>query len=149
MLESPFPALTYLSLGVHVTLKTLRDDIVLRDEFLGGSAPPSLRTLILWNIQFPALPKLLLSTTQLVTLRLSSDPILDYISLREIVTCLAALPNLKHLVITRHMFPDPDQSPLPTRVVLPFLTSFSFGGLRDHLEDLVTHIDAPMLRPSH
>jgi len=63
------------------------------------------------------------------------------------VTCLAALPNLKQLDINHfYMFPDPDESPLPTHIVLPSLVSFSFQGISDHLEDLVAQIDAPMLQ---
>jgi hypothetical protein len=94
-MESPFPALTYLSLRRNgIPNEGRDDDLILRDVFLGGSAP-SLRTLILDKIGFPALPKLLLSTTQLLTLQLFSVPTLRYMSLR--VTCLAALPNLKQL----------------------------------------------------
>jgi len=145
MMESPFPALTYLSLRGDV-IPDRNDDFILRDVFLGGSAP-SLRTFILYHIQFPALPKLLLSTTQLVTLRLSFVPTLRSMSLREIIACLAALPKLKQLDITHfYKFPDPNQSSLSTRVVLPSLTSFYFHGISGHLEDLVAQIDAPMLQ---
>ena len=149
MMESPFPALRYLSLrGNGIPQKDRNDDTILRDVFLGGSAP-SLRTFILYHIQFPALPKLLLSTTQLVTLRLSLVPTLRNMSesLREIITCLAALLKLKQLDIAHfYKFPDPDQSSLPTRVVLPSLASFYFYGISGHLEDLVAQIDAPMLQ---
>jgi len=150
MMETPFPALTYLSLKgdgiVPHPLKDRNDSFLLRDVFLGGSAP-SLRTFVLRNIQFPALPKLLLSATQLVTLRLSWVPTPSRTSLREMVTCLAALSNLKHLDINHfYMFPGPDGSPLPTHVVLLSLTSFYFQGISDHLEDLVAQIDAPMLQ---
>ena len=147
MMESPFPALTYLSLrGTGIPENGRNDDFVLRDVFLGGSAP-SLRTFILDGITFPALSKLLLTTTQLVTLQLSSVPTLRSMSLRVVVTCLAALPNLKHLIIIHfYKFPDPDQSPLPTRAVLPSLTSFYFHGVGGSLEDLVSQIDAPMLQ---
>lgn len=144
MLESPFPALTYLSLGGEGSrdfYKDPHDDYVISKVFLGGSAP-SLQTLILFHLRFPALPKLLLSTTQLVTLRLYLVPILLKLSLREIVNCLAALPKLKQLDITHpYTFRDPD--PLPTCVVLPSLTSFNFNG---EFEELLSHIDAPMLQ---
>ena len=144
-METPFPALTYLSLRPGDGMPDL-DDCTLPDMFLGGSAP-SLQTFSLCHIQFPALPKLLLSTTQLVTLRLSSVPTLRHMSPREIVTCLAALPKLKQLDITHFdKFPDPDQSSLRTRVVLPSLTSFYFNGICGHLEDLVAQIDTPMLQ---
>jgi len=69
MMGTPFPALTYLSLGGVGSTNLNMDphgDSILSDVFLGGSAP-SLRTLILSHLRFPALPKLLLSATQLVT----------------------------------------------------------------------------------
>ena len=146
-MESPFPALTYLQLrGFGMPENGWNDSFVLRDVFLGGSAP-SLRTFILDGISFPALSKLLLTTTQLVTLQLSSVPTLRNMSLRVVVTCLAALPNLKYLsIIHFYKFPDLDQSPLSTRAVLPSLTSFYFHGVSGSLEDLATRIDAPMLR---
>src|SRR5216683_6161564 len=63
-MQEPFPALTELS------LQSLSENApVLPDSFLGGSAP-RLQNLFLWGITFPALPKLLLSTHDLVTLRL-------------------------------------------------------------------------------
>ena len=66
MLE-PFPDLRVLS----------RDETlpVVPDSFLGGSAP-RLRVFALSGITFPGLPKLLLSTTRLVYLRLSDIRIL-------------------------------------------------------------------------
>ena len=66
MLE-PFPDLRVLS----------RDETlpVVPDSFLGGSAP-RLRVFALSGIPFPGLPKLLLSTTRLVYLRLSDIRIL-------------------------------------------------------------------------
>ena len=143
-MESPFPALTYLSLRRNGMPNEGRDDdFILRDVFLGGSAP-SLRTLILDKIGFPALPKLLLSTTQLVTLQLFST--LGYMSLRVTVTSLAALPNLKQLHITHCPFYNLDRSPSQSRAVLPSLTSFYFHGTSGSLEDFVAQIDTPMLR---
>ena len=73
-------------------------------------------------------------------------------TLRLIVTCLAALPNLKQLGITDfHIsdfcrFHDPNQSPLQPRAVLASLTSLCFHGGSDHLESLVAQIDTPMLQ---
>jgi hypothetical protein len=144
MMEPLFPALTYLSLGgvgYDDFYRDPHDDYVISNVFLGGSAP-SLQTLILSHLRFPALPKLLLSTTQLVTLRLYLVPTLMKLSLREIVNCLAALPKLKQLDITHpYTFRDPDS--LPTCVVLPSLTSFHFNG---QFEELLSQIDAPMLQ---
>jgi len=138
---SPFSALTHLSLGSF-------DDgtLVLPDRFLGGSAP-SLRHLLLENIAFVNLPKLLLSTTQLVTLRLYSVPILPYISPVTLATCLAVMPNLRQLEIElQRRFPLSDQPPLSARVILPSLTSLHFMGVSDYLEELLAQIDAPILQ---
>jgi hypothetical protein len=105
------------------------------------------------RIAFPALPTLLSSTTQLVTLQLSSVPIIGYISPREMASCLVALPNLKHLGLEFHS-PDSDDDmdidqsipPLPTRVVLHSLVSFYFEGVSQYLEDLLSQVDAPILQ---
>lgn len=141
MMRYPFSALAHLSLG-----SIDDDELVLPDGFLGGSAP-SLRTLLLERIAFPALPKLLLSTTQLVTLQISSSSTIGYISPGVLATCLVSLPSLKQVNI-EFPFSDPDQSspPLPTRAVLPSLLSFHFKGLTQYLEDLLAQLDAPGLR---
>jgi len=141
MMRYPFSALTHLSLG-----SIDDDELVLPDGFLGGSAP-SLRTLLLEGIAFPALPNLLLSTTQLVTLRISSSSTIGYISPGVLATCLVSLPNLKQVNI-EFTLSDPDQlsPPLPTRAVLPSLLSFHFKGFTQYLEDLLAQLDAPRLR---
>ena len=141
MMRCPFSALTYLS------LESIDDDeLVLPDGFLGGSAP-SLRTFLLKRIAFPALPKLLLSTTQLVTLRISSSSTTGYISPGVMAACLVSLPNLKQVTI-KFPFPSPDQlsPPLPTRAILPSLLSFRFKGVTQYLEDLLAQLDAPGLQ---
>ena len=138
MMTCPFPALTYLS------LESISDDVGLPDMFLGGSAP-SLQTLLLVGITFLALPELLLSTTQLVTLQF--DFPFGYISPQVMATCLAALPNLKQLLIEfQEIAPYHGQSDLPTPTTLPSLTSFHFNGIGNYLEDLLAQIDAPTLQ---
>jgi hypothetical protein len=149
MLDRPLQALTGLS------LEMIEDgDSVVPDNFLGGYAP-SLRTLLLKMIAFPALPKLLLSTTQLVTLQLSSIPRIGYISPGIMATCLAALPNLKQLGLEFHspdISADADEDivqsspPSPTRAVLCSLTSFHFKGISQYLEDLLAQVDTPVLQ---
>ena len=138
---SPFSALTDLALW-SIDDSTL----VLPDLFLGGSAP-SLRTLLLERIAFVKLPHLLSSATQLVTLRLYSVPVLPYISPVTLATCFRVMPNLRQLEIEIQVrFPLSDQPPLPTRVVLPSLTSLQFIGVSDYLEELLAQIDAPLLQ---
>lgn len=119
------------------------------DLFLCGSAP-RLRSLSLDGILFPGLPKLLLSTTDLVDLSLSNIPHSGYIAPREMVCCLSALPRLKTLSLnfqSPRSRPDPGSRcrPPATRSILPALTELRFTGVSEYLEDLVARIDAPLL----
>jgi hypothetical protein len=138
-LLSPFPALTYLS---------LESELIVHSGFvlsLGGSAP-SLRTLLLKRIPILDLPKLLRSATQLVTLQLYSVPAYPYIPPVMLATCFAVMPNLRQFGIEIYASYLSDQPPLPTRVVLPSLTSFHFMGSSEYLEELLAQIDAPILQ---
>jgi hypothetical protein len=143
-MQVPFPELTDLYLSAFNDWMP-----VVPDSFLGGSAP-RLRDLHLERIPFPGLPKLLLSATHLVTLRLRNIPQSGYVSPEAMVTCLSSLTNLHQLVI-QFQFPqsrpDPESQHLspPTRSVLPNLILFKFKGVGEYLEDLVAHIDAPRL----
>jgi len=141
--KEPFPALTYLELWSN-------DESVpvLPDSFLGGSAP-HLRTLYLIGIPFPALPKLLLSTNDLVNLDLSDTPHSGYISPEAMVNCLTILIKLESLELgfrSPRSRPKTNQRPPPRkRAVLPALTWFQFKGVSEYLEDFVSRIDAPLL----
>jgi len=86
-MEVQFPALTHLQLAFSKT------PLVATDLILGGSAP-RLRVLALDGIPFRGLPKLLLSTTDLVALVLHNIPHSRYISPEAIVTCLSMLTSL-------------------------------------------------------
>ena len=139
MMARPFSALTYLSLE-----SIIGGDVGLPEVFLGGSAP-SLQTFRLTGITFLALPKLLLSTTQLETLEFNFPS--GCISPQVVATCLAALPNLKQLSIEFHEIDRyPYQSNPPARSILPSLTSLFFNGTGGYLEDLLAQFDAPSLR---
>jgi hypothetical protein len=59
-MRKPYPELTDLQLSMS------DPGPILPDSFLGGTAP-RLRSLDLFNVPFPRLPKLLLSATHLVT----------------------------------------------------------------------------------
>ena len=90
VMREPFPVLTTLrifSLEHHGIAPALPV------EFLGGSAP-RLQSICLYALPFPALPTLLLSTSDLVYLRLRNIPQTGYISPEAMVVGLAALPNL-------------------------------------------------------
>ena len=146
-MQEPFPALICLNLCLGP-----RAQQILSETFLGGSAP-RLRSLILQGIPFPALPKLLLSTSRLVSLHLSDISVKGYISPEVMVTCLVALPNLEDLSIR---FWYTESHPLPTiqrsthwpthgREILPSLSKFGYRGPAAYSEDFVGRINAPLL----
>jgi hypothetical protein len=84
----------------------------------------------------------------LVNLTLWNIPHPGYLSPVAAVTCLSALTSLEelHLNVRLH-YPDQEiLCPRPlTRAVLLSLTTFSFQGVSEYLEDFVARIDAPQL----
>ena len=145
-MQKPFPVLTTLRI-----ISKDGDAPVLPAEFLGGSAP-RLQEIHLDSIPFPALPTLLLSTSDLIEVDLWSTPPTGYISPEAMVACLAALPRLHTFAIGfRSATSRPDQihPPPVMRTVLPALTRFNFRGATEYLEDLVSRIDTPQLDAIH
>ena len=149
-MQEPFPELTYLLLSSDEEPVP-----IVPDSFLGRSAP-RLTFLYLRGIPFPGLPKLLLSATNLVNLQLSNIPHSGYISPDAVVTILSALTSLQVLILGfRSPRSHPDQAsqlpphPTRTRTVLPALTTISFSGVCEYLDDLVARIDAPQLKKLH
>jgi len=152
-MQEQFPALMHLKLvcKVDYSLPAPARWAVssLPDGFLSGSAP-RLQSLQLSSTSFPALPKLLLSATDLVYLTLSDFPRSENFSPETFVTCLAVLVNLKSLFIEFKDQPAPSnwesrRPSLITRTVLPALTRFEFQGDSEYLEDVVARIDTPLL----
>jgi hypothetical protein len=143
--QVPFPELTKLWLSSS----SVGTPPVIPDSFLGGSAP-RLRALEFWGIPFPGLPKLLLSATHLVELGLFAIPHSGYFSPEAMVALLSVLSSLERLSL---QFESPQSRPdLESRrppplnlSVIPSLTRFSFKGVSEYLEDLVTCIDVPQL----
>ena len=143
-MQVPFPALTDLDLLVSDTPAW-----VVPDSFLGGSAP-RLHNLALNGASFLGLPKLVMSTPNLVKLILRNIPHSGYISPEAMVDCVSTLTRLKELELR---FKSPQSRPdhetrrslLPTRALLPTLTDFYFYGVCDYLEDFVARIDTPLL----
>ena len=143
-IRKPFPTLTELVILSH-------DEVVpvIPDSFLGGSTP-QLRTLKLVGIPFPALGKLLLSTSKLVHLYLQKIPHSGYISPHAIVGVLSAAKRLQKVSLE---FQSPQSwddraswhPPPLTRIVLPALTRLVFKGDSQYLEAIVSRIDAPLL----
>jgi hypothetical protein len=133
-----FPELTDL------TLRSNNENVpAIPNSFLGGSAP-RLRSLEFRGIPFifPALGKLLLSTTDLLTLHLLDIPKSGYFSPEQIVTSLSALTRLQELFIDfrsprSHADRERRHLPLGKRLVLPSLTEFYFKGDSEYLEGIV------------
>ena len=146
-MQEQFPNLIHLMLDFD----SYSDDpaLALPDEFLGGSAP-RLQSLTLHSIPFPALPKLLLSASQLVHLTLVEIPHTGYFTPEAIVGCLSVLSRLESLTIdfeSHRSRPDREsrRPPPTTRTVLPALTRVEFKGVSEYLEGIVAQIDIPSL----
>jgi hypothetical protein len=142
----PFPKLTDLVLELEVEDE---DESLpaLPDSFLGPSAP-CLQSISLNRIPFPGLPNLLLSATHLVDLSLENIPHSGYFSPETMATVLSTLASLEtlHLEFRSQSHSDRTSQPhISTRSVLRALTSFSFSGVSEILEDFVARIDAPQL----
>ena len=150
-MQGQFPALIHLKLGFIDYDRSADLPPALPDAFLDGFAP-RLKTLELDSIPFPALPKLLLSATDLVHLTLRRIPHSGYLAPETIVTGLAVMVNLKSLSIGFEPSISRPQAglesqrlPSSTRTIIPALTRIAFQGVSDYLEDLVSQIDAPIL----
>ena len=141
LMQHPFPCLTYLWIQPHY-----RIDNAITRSFLDGSAP-CLRNFSLLGVPFPALPGLLLSATNLVSLQYGIVPCSGYISPQAMVTGLSALTRLESLSLVLQSSPDrPIRiTPPHTRLLLPALTYLRFYGISEYMEDLVAQIDAPLL----
>ena len=142
----PFPALIRLMICCQGRIS---DVPALPDGFLGGSAS-QLQYFGLYRIPFPALPKFLLSATNLVYLILKSIPPSGSFRPEAILTGLAVMTNLKYLAIEFCPSWDPphenrQRPPPPIRTVLPALTHFRFEGVSAFLENLMARVDAPLL----
>jgi hypothetical protein len=142
-MREPFPEL------IDLTLR-LRDEsgetaLFLPDSFLGGSVP-RLQRLWLILIPFPGLPKLLLSATHLVDLRLIDIPHSGYISPEAMVAALSTLTSLRHFWLhfqSPYPYQESRRPPPLSRSVLPVLTSLSIKGVCEYLDDLMARIDIP------
>ena len=144
-MQVPFPELTALYLG-HEDPSCVP---VLPDLILRRSAP-RLRFLYLASIPFPGVPKLLLSATLIVRLRLFNIPHSGYFSPEAMATCLSALTGLKlfHLEFqSPQSRPDLENQPPfpPARFVLSALSNFRFKGACEYLEEFLARIDAPQV----
>ncbi|KAH9991028.1 hypothetical protein BJV77DRAFT_560787 [Russula vinacea] len=146
-IQKPFRALE----SIRITVRNATGpSILVRNAFLGGSAP-HLREIELDGIAFPfsAIRQVLLSTNNLVELRLSKIPNDVYFSPDDLVTALSTLVQLKRLTVGFH---SPDSRPPSSmtrprhqRVSLPSLAFLDFYGTSEYLEHFVAQIDLPVL----
>jgi len=146
VMKVPFPALT--DLCIHSLFGAS-----LPESLLGGSAP-NLRTLHLMNVAFPALPNLLSSSSGLVSLSLFDIPHSWYTSFEAMVDCLSSLTRLEYLEIGFNPYrPRPNQAsrhpPPLTRTVFPVLSEISLRGVMEYLDQILAHIEAPLLNDVH
>ena len=145
-MQVPFPELTDLVLFHDDEMEPV---VPLSDSFLGSSAP-RLRSLNLYDVPYPGLPKLLVSATHLTNLHLTCIPHSGNFSAEAMVACLSTLTSLERLSLGfRYYQPRSDQESQrllpPISIVLPVLGHFWFKGVGEYLEDLVARIDAPRL----
>jgi hypothetical protein len=122
---------------------------VLPDSFLGGSAP-LLETFWLRGIPFPELPRILLSTTNLVLLELENIPDSGFFSPEAMITILSRCTKLETLVLeflSPHPHPDltSQQNTSLARAYLPALTCFRFRGNGGYLRILFSRIENPLV----
>jgi len=139
----------------HLALSGFRYPFALPHEFMGGSTSPRrLRNIFLDDLYLPALPQLLSSCRDLVTLHLGHYTLtrVQFISPKVLSTSLSATTRLEYLYIDclpvhTEFYPDSmsqNYSPLDL-IVLPALSFLRFGGFIEYIEDLVSWIHAPYL----
>ena len=149
MLQKPCQALESISITVEDATGT---SIPVRNAFLGGSAP-HLKEIKLDGIFYPfaKLRQVLLSTNNLVELRLSKIPNAVYFSPDDLVTTLSTLSRLKSLSVGFYLtasqaHPPPNVThPSPQRTTLPSLTSLDIHSATEYLEEFVARINSPAL----
>ncbi|KAI0298756.1 hypothetical protein B0F90DRAFT_670765 [Multifurca ochricompacta] len=147
LMLQPFPLLERLSLSSHAD--EMPGWAYFPSTMFGGSAP-RLRDICLSGITFPAIPKLLLSAKNLLSIELIGLPMTEYLSPESLVTSLSAMTELRTLKI--NLLPPSsrrDQKtrrpPSLTRIALPALIWLEFQGVSEYLEGVVARIEAPRL----
>ena len=142
-MQETFPNLRYVRLEAGDGIAP-----VLPESFLGGSAP-LLETFWLRGIPFPELPKILLSTSNLVQLELDNIPDSGFFSPEAMITSLSICTKLETLIMeffSPHPHPDltSQQNTSLARAYLPALTTFHFRGNGGYLRILFSRIENPL-----
>ncbi|KAH9968536.1 hypothetical protein BGW80DRAFT_657375 [Lactifluus volemus] len=140
--QDSFPALEYL------VLETGTDNgfILPEESFVGPF--PNLHVLHVARIAFPALQRVLLSARDLVDLHLETLPSSGYITPAALLTFLPVMTRLESLFLD---FRSPISRPIlggyrpapQGHAVLLALKWFTFSGVSEDLECLLSGIDAP------
>ena len=146
-IQKPWQALESISITVEDASGA---SIPVRNAFLGGCAP-HLKEIKLDGISYPLskLRQVLLSTNNLVELRLSKIPNALYFSPDDLVTSLSTLVRLKSLSIGFYFttfHPPPSVTHPPSRrTTLPSLTYLDFHAASEYLENFMARINSPAL----
>jgi hypothetical protein len=147
VMQEPFQTLECIRITVN---NATEPPVPFREPFLGGSAP-RLREIKLDGIAFPfpTVRQLLSSTADnLVQLCLSNIPNTGYFSPDVLVTSLSSLVQLKELNVDFHSpasRPPGGTYPPSQRVIIPSLSTLSFHGASEYLEEFVAQVDFPAL----
>ncbi|KAI9507947.1 hypothetical protein F5148DRAFT_41875 [Russula earlei] len=138
-MEKPFPELIFLRFGIEDNTATS-----VPDSFFA----PLVQHLSLSNCPLRGIPKLLLSSDQLVVLSLFNIPNSGYNSPEDLGTALSVMSRLESLRLQFQSPLYPASRPPPgfTPCVLPALTEFVFCGVHEYLEDLLAQLEAPLLK---
>jgi hypothetical protein len=152
-MQVPFPALTDIHIHAHFGIHSFEGPASYFESLLGGSAP-NLRSLSLMNIGFRSLPKLIFSFPGLVSLSLFDIPFSGHIPSDAMVDCLSSLTRLEYLQID---FPPSQlrsvtarrRRPPLTRTGFPVLSNLLLMGATEYLDQILTHIEAPLLHYAH
>ena len=139
-LEGSFPALE------HLRLQSLPSD--LPNEFLGGSAP-RLCVLHLKDTAVPALPRILSSSKNLISLRVE-DAREEYFTAEDLAIGLSTATRLKSLVlgfdpVTTPPLSPRGPSPSSSPITLTSLTEFQYEGAGWYLRAFLSKINVPMI----
>lgn len=147
LIQEPFQALEC----IRLTVKTALSLPMLAPEALLGGSAPRLREIRLDGIgfPFPSMQQLLSSTTgNLVQLCLSDLPDTGDCTPDALVTSLSTLVRLVQLTVDFHSPNSPPQSrecPPHQRVVLPSLSTLSYRGASEYLDQFAAQVDFPAL----
>ena len=144
--QEQFPKLELLDLTTHT-----EDGLILHDQFLG--ATPCLHTLRTTKVALPALPRLLLSATILVSLQLEAIPSTEYyIPPEDLISALSQMTRLQMFYIhflsstsppdSKESYSEESQQTMLEKAFLPSLNYFEFHGDNEYLERLLDGINA-------